>query len=716
MRITLRPPSQVSNRSRASALVGALVMVAIIGFSVGVMLLSANRSIRVSREKIMYEEAYQAAISGTHLVRAWLIDPDLMAGMTGGGGGGATAESPSLIGPEPVMTASVESQQVLPDTVFGAGAGFFGLGGNSNSLQGVQLAAAGGGSGTTGGSSGSSAQSKIEKLMEQANKMGQDILENYALADLTPAQTVAKWFPTAEGTQLADGRIVLFSGFPKNASGAIASLNRTKDGPNKNKSIFQASQEEKPNYVADLRITTIAPNESGNGALRRSSFVIESKGAAVYAGTKKERVVQQRVLVYPQKTVDPLLSTNEALILNGSYTFNGNSHALVNWAPALAKGDMKLVKFFSIGKKGNDYVVDAGNKVNAGRVTPNDGKITGVTDYWLKWMTGQNGRLLSGDTPLFSGLPSGISDFFTELYTGRIPGITPDTVKFAGGYKPVTSYTPPEPGSKGDPKTNPLRGLVDLDKEGNQVGSLVQGSKAVDERIDNFFQRDADPEALKRMAVAAGTYIKWSSAGYFVNSDNQALYVDNTGGLSPYSSSGALLRSVSQLSMTKLIKDKSGPVSIHSREAIPDRILYIDKPGQSVDLSGFFWKGIMYANCNIMGNGKGDADLYVKDPDQYQSDPFDIEKKRHTLEGVFLDGILIVNGTVNLGGNMTIYGTLATTRNLDLNGTPNIYYNSANGTGRMQKPTEEPQEQRVIAGRITEPDDYKLVWGGYSEN
>src|SRR5690606_9129209 len=97
-----------SSRRKASAIIGALVMAGIMAMAVGVMLSSSNTAIRRSGEKIAYEEAYQMALAGTHVARAWIIDPELASSMAGSAD--AKTELDSLI-----QKATAMNQDIAAD-------------------------------------------------------------------------------------------------------------------------------------------------------------------------------------------------------------------------------------------------------------------------------------------------------------------------------------------------------------------------------------------------------------------------------------------------------------------------------------------------------------------------------------------------------------------------------------------------------------------------
>jgi hypothetical protein len=83
-------------------------------------------------------------------------------------------------------------------------------------------------------------------------------------------------------------------------------------------------------------------------------------------------------------------------------------------------------------------------------------------------------------------------------------------------------------------------------------------------------------------------------------------------------------------------------------------------------------KGIFYINANFDANGVGAP------PAVTGVDPNGIAE---SLSKIFLNGVLYAAGTVEMGGNAGVYGTVVAERGFAGGGTPDIYYNSelANG-------------------------------------
>lgn len=78
-------------------------------------------------------------------------------------------------------------------------------------------------------------------------------------------------------------------------------------------------------------------------------------------------------------------------------------------------------------------------------------------------------------------------------------------------------------------------------------------------------------------------------------------------------------------------------------------------------------KGFLYVNAHFDASGVGSPpSLLVVNPntDEYE-----------TLDQMFLDGLLYSSGTINLGGNAGIFGSVIAQRGFVGGGTPDIYYN-----------------------------------------
>ncbi len=635
---TLRPRFSLCKTRRGSALVGTLVMVGILAMAVGVMISSSNSAIRGSRDKILYEEAYQAALSGTHATRAWMIDSEKVGDMTGDG--------------------SLETH--IDDLV----------------LKGLEVS---------------------DKIIFDRER---DIVSNH----YGTARFSAAGFDMS-GPTLPDGRKVLFQ-FGSKADPVVSFIN---DADNKKftENIFNnGSAKGHRNYVERIRITTPPTDPATSVPLTQTTFIIESYGVAEYAGTRKERMVMQHVLLYPKRPSAPLLSAGESIITKAGMTIQAKSHANVHWAPVLAKGDIEL-EFLNGLKKtvaanGTvswelSTVTGIGKKFNGAGINTVDPNFpdTGVLDEWLRWMAGSQGRLedVNGNNlfaqvvpPLdTNGKPIPVSDFFAQVKQGLFNDA--NNKLFDGNLSLTGQYAQASP--KATTMANP-NGIY-TEKDGAYQGALVQGSPDVDTKVDQFFSTMNYAE-LKDYAKDHGGYYVFDGVNLF----------DSVG------------RPVPADKWPDMIDQVSSGFDPLSPTAAPDRILFIDSVGDKnntepvAPFTGIFpmpefWKGVMYINGSVASTGTGSSpDIQARTPTEFKNYRTDGSSATHEVDHVLVDGILICNGIAELGGNTAIYGTLAAQKGVGLGGTPSVFYNSANGEGRMKSDLTQSAEFRLIAGRLHE--------------
>lgn len=595
-------------------------MVGILALAVGVMLSSSSTAVRSSRDRILYEEAYQAAVSGTHVARAWLIDPDMAH--TQSGSGSIESDLKSL-----VDKAKTMNEQIIKDV----------------------------------------------KANKTSNLMG------------TSRFTAAGF---SLGSQLPDGRYVLYT-FPNNGGRVVNFIN---DPKNKKftDNLFKGSPSGSlTNYVDMVRITTPGTDATTSASLRETTFIIEARGIAEYAGKKKTRVVQQRVLVYPNEPTAPLLSSGEAILTQGGLVIGGSSHANVHWAPVLAKSNIdmpflqKITK--SVSNKGVvNYTLDTknGEKFNGAGVYTDDPNFkSNVMDSWLKWMAGTNGRLVARDGNLYANLPSSITDFFASAIKNTSDSSLPtkSNVILSGYYS-----------SSGTSMNNP-NGVYSTDNQGNTTGSLVERNPWVDQRVDSFFN-EMNYAQLKAYAKSHNGY-------YYYNQNTSKLY----------DAAGTVVNQ-----WPDMANQVSGSPFDSLNSNVSDRILFIDSyanKDSSAPTSPFssainlptFWKGIVYVNGSVQGSGAGSSpDMIVRTPTQFKDFRENGSSSSYTIGRVVLDGILVCQGVASFQGNTAIYGTLAAKNGIDFVGTPSIFYNSANGEGRLKDDDSQVAEYRIIAGRMYE--------------
>lgn len=628
---------------RGSALVGTLVMVGILSMAVGVMLSSSNRTIRGSRDKILYEEAYQAALSGTHVLRAWMINPELAGSWRGEGT--VQADLEALVTKARAMNEKIISDKYSPESsLYGTG--------------------------------------------------------RFASAGID-----------VSGEALADGRVVIYDLGNDNP---IVSFINDSDDKKFDDNLFTGTPDKgHRNYVKSVRITTPGTSDDTSCSLRQTTLIVESTGVAEYAGTIKERTVHQRILIYPNKPDDPLLSAGDAIITRGDLAIQGKSHANIHWAPVLAKGDIALEFLTQLQPPaipGADWILNSangyGSKYNgAGVLTSNQHHSFSAgapVEKWLKWMAGTGGELTaSNGENLFAkvtdsaGTPIPITDFFADLYDGGIAGaetLSMNSITLTGEY--LTALTSLKDESY-------YNGMLGLNDEGVLEGALVQGSDAVDARVDGFFNT-MRYEDLKEYAKRHDGYYTFDGT----NLKNAA---------------GVPVKNNVLPNMKPQVEKLVGTQGYYdplTDTGINDRILFIDGPNQPGDTADTepnpefsgkvtmpnFWKGVVYVNGGVNITGTKAQNMTIRTPDQFEAfrDETPVSPASHDIKGVFLDGILVANGSAVLGSNVTVYGTLAARDGVELGGTPSIFYNSANGEGRLKDDESENAEFRLIAGRLYE--------------
>lgn len=600
-------------------------MVGILALVVGVMLSSSGTALRTSRERILYEEAYQAAVSGTHIARGWLIDPDMARTQSG--------------------SSSIETD--------------------------------------------------LTELVNKAKQMNEQIINDVKANKFTNLYGTSRFTAAgfSLGTQLSDGRYVLYT-FPTNNGRVVNFIN----DPQRKKfdnNLFKGTLDSGfTNYVDMVRITTPGTNAETSSSLREATFIIEARGIAKYAGQTKTRIVQQRVLVYPNEPTAPLLSAGEAILTQGGMVVGGNSHANIHWAPVLTMGNIDMTFMKQIAKSGSaastKWTLDTTSKNNDkfnGAGVPTDDpnfKYSGVMDKWLKWMAGSQGILTDVDgKPMFGNLPAGTKDFFAEAlannalldptYSKPMQG----NIVLGGRYSDAgtTMYNP--------------NGIYTTNDKGVVTGALVQGSTDVDKRVTDFFGK-----------------MNYSQLKEYAKTHNGYYYYDNGKFYNAAGVETALPDMVSQAT------PKGGFDPLGS--SVNDRILFVDSKADknsSAPNNPFsakmplpnFWKGVMYINGNVVSNGTGSSpDMIVRTPDQFKAFRETGSSGSYKVNGVLIDGILICQGIADLGGNTAIYGTLAAKGGVGVGGTPSIFYNSANGEGRLKDDDSQVAEYRIIAGRMYE--------------
>jgi len=651
-------------------------MVAILFMAIGSMLYVTNATTRSSRDKILYEQAYQAAIAGTQVARAWLIDTSKAGTMTND-----STVSTSL---DSLRSAFVTLNQEIVDT-------------------------------------------------------------SYTAAAKTPSQIVSylgtKGF-TAAGTGISNGRKLLYK-FPTK-SGRVVAFPAAPAKTQFTDNLFHGNVTNGlSNYVSELDLTTIGTSGTVDyGSLREVSMIIESHGKATLGGVTKERVIHERVLIYPQKKGPPLISSNAAIMSRYNIYVNGskgktNSHFNVHWAPVMAAGNIEMLELtLTKGSKNGkpSYELGAnnqGSKANAAGLQGHDNQVDPLpTDKWLKWQAA--GDLLdSGDNnffaPLYDGnstlASSNVGDFFQQVLAGTFTasiGLSPSTLQLGSDFDPAinganwlntTSKTPYTGGAGSD---FGLYGLAAGNTYTSGSGSLMQHSQAVADAVNAFFSQ-LQYDTLKAYAIDHNGYIRPNSATNptaFYGPNGSLLYVDNTTHHLTYSSSNSTkLTGLGQLDMTKLIPSSMSEPYDTSDPSFPvaDQILFVDnfdnayssdpnKASPNYQLDSFFWKGVSYICGDVDFGNSGGVSLKIKSPDQFNG----LVSGYETMDKCHLDGIMICNGNVSGNGGYSIYGSLAGRDGVTFNGNTRYFYNTQNSLGRLQTGSQSLKDFRLVSGRIYE--------------
>lgn len=607
-------------------------MTGVLALAVGTMLSASRNAIHRSADKIAYEEAYQTALAGTHVARGWLIDPKLAGKMAGNGAGPIETDLKALIDKAIVMNDKVKA--------------------------------------------------------DVAQKIKTDLYgpsSRYTQAGFSLGATVS------------GGRKVLytFKGAPvvslvNDPGGKLFQTNLFKETPQGG---HKAS-------VQWIRLTTPGVDNETSASLRECTFIIEAKGVAEYAGVKKERVVQQRILIKPNDPSSPLISATEAILTDGAISAHAMSSSNVHWGAVLAKGNISIPFINAIAKvtekvgknmvfKGYNFGLNQAQKANiAGLALGDSGKnklknSTGP-DTKLHWMAGTAGKLYAGQHGgdyMFQDVPnvpaSGEFDFFKQLFAGALnTGPTPLSLAnftLASEFAAVGTSIDANDPSKGN-------GLYRKLPDGTFTGALVQGSPAVDQRIDDFFGT-MTYDTLKAYALAHNGY---------------------------YTYNGSTLRDAAGKVAT-LPKMTPGMQDTLAAGATQDRLLFIDSAA-GTDAQPFtnaiglpdFWKGVIYVNGPLKTSGAGSSpEVVIRSPEQFAAYRA-TGASGSNVGNVLVDGIVIVNGSAELGANGAIYGTLGAKGGVTIGSSFSIYYNSANGEGRLKDTSTGAQPYTLIAGKLYE--------------
>lgn len=636
--------------SRGSALVVTLILVGVMFFVTGLMVLHVRDLSRSSLNKMLYEEAYHAAMSGLAATKSWLMNP------------------------------TIAKQQV-------------------GSTIGEKLEKI-----TSGGLALSN--------YVRANRDNTTLLDNMTASQIVSYFTAFD-SSFGSGQTLPDGRQVIyeFTGpggkvihfrndafgnpteklFVSGGDGARAYVTRIRiTTPYRSSGLSPAG----PYYKDDLRKVTL---------------IIESEGQVLGPPRSKTRIVQQKVLLMPgvDEIDQPLLSSSAGLMSGAIVTAGGTSSLNIHWGPVLSSGPIHLLGLSPLeipSKTGDPYELEASSNKFVG---------AGVgTEKWVKWQTSDKLYFKQGSnvTPIFPNALNGVTvtDFFVQVLNGAFNSgtkpLVPAMLKLSGDY----NWT--APGQWALPTTG--RGILfDPIPDGQTLypmgtGALVQNWPQIALEVSNTLDVALDYDFWKSFAIANNGYIRPKTGGTgYVNEKGQTLYVTPTGMLTTVATGNTLFTSLAQISMKKLVPP-SGNTS-----QLPDRILFIDTPqgtknGTPVNVSlgsndAFFWKGMIYCNGNWSTSGGGAfPTVLMKNPDEYAADPTG-NSTGSLIANCYLDGLLYVTGNMSRTGNATIYGTLVTKGGYGGTGSPDIYYNSRLKKGLFASTVE--QQSKVLHALISGP-------------
>lgn len=682
-----RPFFPCEKSRRGSALILSLLMAGLVAFSVGSMLLSVRYLTHGVRDKMAMEESYQAAMSGLHLGRAWLADP-------------AQANT--------MLSANGFSSDIAND---------------------------------------------LQNLRQCAADMSKDVIEhsssdpNYGRK--SPSQIVDAYFSgendfTAEGTQLSDGRIVLYT-LPVLDNGRIASFDSNKET---NVALTSTGATEgSESFVSRIRITTpYPPNTSGtypseapwNGqpwigeseGLRRTSLIMEALGVATSGNRQLSRVVQQKLLVFPQ--IDPAPAEDEgaegvrfghAIVAGANVSIDGTSSLKIHWGAVMAKGNIEVLTLEPLSVRRGVGTLNAGNKFFGAGVNQE-----GLTDYWVKYQaTGQIYKKQGGNiTALFPSTGINgvqVQDFFAQFKAG-VFGTELTSVDLDGDYVANSIDSIVDPNYR-DPETGELAAspnmLYAMDETGNYVhgaGALVQNTPAVGDAVDYVLDQTMNYTYWKQRAIDENGYIRPSTTGTgFVNHLGNKLYVAPDGTLTTSPSGGEALTALGQLTM------KSYVPAGGETEYIADRVLFIDTPegaqggthkNYTLNASdNFFWKGLFYVNGNLSTSGGGAfPTVKGRDPNQYAAWALQgLDVGSTSIADCFIRGTVAVTGTYSRTGNAAVYGTMVAKGGYAGSGSPDIWYDMRNKMFGLFTPPPDPSPDDATPP----PSTYQICGGPLTE-
>lgn len=669
-------------RNRGSAILVALMMCGIIAFAMGVTLLHMRNTMRSTEDKMAYEEAYHAALSGINAMKAYIVQQDklLAAKHLPAHLDGLTAVTSGSIELANFIAKNHDNPSLFQDkTASDLHAEFWT---DIPSLP----------------SDGSVTQNGLERIV---------LFQTNSTASELPDPT---------------DRVIMFPNERDVITPVSNMFNPDESGPVRS-------------YVSRIRVTTpyrLAPSASpgANGIpddLRECNIIIESEGVALAShlnndaspglpGGPKRRVLQQKVkiLAMDDETTTiyhpgVALAPGASIISSSLIDYSGASHLNIHWGPAWSKSDIKLLNLamtlnMETDKDGFAFVrlfeLEAAQKYSG---TGIDGPGSpAYMDEWADFIAA--GQLLnqSGD-PLFR--PSSGKQLDTSL--ARYPGT--DQSGFDFFYEAYNNNLYPMNLTVAEENAWASYSERDLFLDGRYWWDTVQGT-AWNDPTSNIFFDPTQPGAgalIERATYIAEKIETQTSAletseTFFRNlaMENGTYFKRNPDGT--YSGSG-LINADDSVMLTRISKkspyfdnDNTNPW------VVPDGILFIESEGDypsgadlpDLDINSsdnFFWRGLMYLknlDLNITGAG-GLPTVHLQNPDWFEDSPDTADALgTNGLDqaGVFLDGILYTNGQTGGTGNAVIYGSVIARGGWSNGGNPEIFYNPRLKDGILFQP------------------------------
>lgn len=654
-----------SSRRRGSALILSMTMALILLGSVAAMLYASRMTVRQTSDRYAYEECYDCAMSGLSAAKFWLF-----------------------------KHGSVAKSQI-----------------------------------------GANLGNKIDAISSGCVDLANYVRENDSAPTLInstgmPGSKILGYFTKYDGsfgTQptpglVGDRKIICDLG---SSSSQLILLRR--DVPQLDAQNLFTGTDKVRSYISNIRFTTPYRNDNVAGIaaddLRRVIVIVEATAVTLTAGVKKTRTLQQKLLIVPTNgdNTNPILGPVAGVAFGGgAVTVQGASSLNVRWGPVWSKGDIQLLQLsFGAGKKtGDPWLLNGGGSGNTkffGAGVLADGNTD--LEKWAKYQTA--GILTTtGQVPIFGTLGTNadgtpystlngtkVTDFFVQSINSNFgTSYTPNRIQLGGSYAWTTSGGQWFASNTG---AGILYGLLAAGQTTytTGTGALVQSDIRMVEKINNLINSQLDYTTWKNFAIANSSYVRPNAGGNeFYNANGQILYVTGTKTLTTSAAGNTKLTSLDQLSMASLIPSDGNTISLR------DRILFVDTVSgtqngtfSTVGIgSSFFWKGLLYVQGNISTTGiSAGQSILMKNPDEYTLDP------KGTTTGArhgscYLDGVMLVAGTLNRNGNGCIYGSLIAKGGYNGGGSPDIYYNSRNSGGLFKEVVDNQTIAQIITGPTKE--------------